>query len=157
MAFLDEPLASPCHTVAELSPRGIRCAAKLIAGDARCVISTSRVILLQTPNFFGAVVRMKINFSRPPFAIIALCLIAFCLAVFYPALSNEFVWDDTIFLVRSSAYSGANRIAASLLEPFALFGAYYRPLIALSFALIPAGGNMRRRAQKVRADRKSVV
>jgi protein O-mannosyl-transferase len=75
-----------------------------------------------------------------PAAIVALVLVAFCVAVYYPALSNGYVWDDTIFLVHSSAYSGRNRFFASLFEPFALFNAYYRPLVALSFALVPSTG-----------------
>ncbi len=81
---------------------------------------------------------MNPKFARLPSIVVALGLVVFCLAVFYPSLHNGYVWDDEIFLVRSSAYAGTSRLAASLFEPFALYAAYYRPLVAFSYALIPA-------------------
>jgi protein O-mannosyl-transferase len=81
---------------------------------------------------------MTVRLSHPLQIAVVTAISVFCLAVFYPALRNEFVWDDVIFLVRSSAYTGLDGLFRSLIEPFALFGSYYRPMVALTFALIPA-------------------
>jgi protein O-mannosyl-transferase len=81
---------------------------------------------------------MKTKLPQNLKAVTTLLLVVLCLAVYYPALMNGFVWDDEVFLLRSTIYSGSDRITASLFQPFVIHAAYYRPFIALSFALIPA-------------------
>jgi protein O-mannosyl-transferase len=65
-------------------------------------------------------------------------LVLFCFGVFYPALSNEFVWDDKLFMVEAATYTGSGRLFRSLLEPFSIHQDYYRPIVALSFSIFPA-------------------
>jgi protein O-mannosyl-transferase len=72
-------------------------------------------------------------------AVVSLLLVLLCFAIFFPALNNEFVWDDKLFMVEAATYSETGRFFKSLFEPFSIHQDYYRPVVALSFAIFPAG------------------
>ena len=73
--------------------------------------------------------------SRLHYLVTRIAILLAVLLLYIPALHNDYVWDDAIFLFDDSQYTATNDVLAAITQPFFVSENYFRPLPLLSFAL----------------------